>query len=256
MEAPYRTKAPKPVPSYSFYKVVTGLFAVAAIFALAAWLANSSTPVLGGLIDSASFAQKNFVMKSFMLLFTLAVMWGIHQKTGLSFGFTKGDHLNYSRFTKHAVLLAIAGLFTLIIFNIINMVITRTPPVGFPDEKLLSRILFIWIWSSVVEEILVRGLFQSWLGDLRRTVFRFRKADISLAVLLSGLVFAAMHLSLLFQGMSAMFVAGIFVHTLLLGLLAGYLREKTGSLYPAIYVHIIFNIVGSAPLILQALIKQ
>jgi membrane protease YdiL (CAAX protease family) len=68
------------------------------------------------------------------------------------------------------------------------------------------------------------------------------------------LTFATLHLSLLFQGMSGIFVAGIFLNTLLLGLLAGYLREKTGSLYPSIYVHILFNIVGSLPLLLQLLV--
>jgi membrane protease YdiL (CAAX protease family) len=231
--------------------VFAGLALVAIIFTLSTFLAKQIIPSLGEAINPDSFAQKNFVMKSIMLSLTLIAMFVLYKTKGLTYGFNRGRDLNYGKYTKHAILLALAGLITLIIFNIIGFIVTKQPPKGFPDEHILHRILFIWIWSSVVEEILFRGLFQSLIGSLSYPLFKFRKATISMAMFLSGLAFASLHLFLLYEGMSFMLVMGLFIFTLLCGLLAAYLREKTGSIYPSIYVHIIFNIVGSLPIIIK-----
>ena len=40
----------------------------------------------------------------------------------------------------------------------------------------------------------------------------------------------------------------VIVLTSLLGIVAGYYREKTGSLIPAIIIHALFNIGGMLPM--------
>jgi membrane protease YdiL (CAAX protease family) len=40
----------------------------------------------------------------------------------------------------------------------------------------------------------------------------------------------------------------VIVLTTLLGLVAGYYREKTGSLIPAIIIHALFNVGGMLPM--------
>lgn len=248
--------SPNQPPAHKTFWAIAGLILMGVIFAMATGLARLTLAALGSLVDTASFAQQNAVMKSFMLLLTLVTMWVMHRKAGLYYGFSWGENLSYGRFTRWAVILGFIGLLSVVVLNVIHFVLTKKPPVGFPPENLVSRILFIWVWSSLVEEVLFRGLFQSMVCGLDRTVFTIRKAPLTMAVLLSGGAFACLHLTLLFQGMDWVFVMGIFINTLLLGLLSGYLREKTGSLIPAIYVHIIFNIVGSSPLLLQSLLAS
>ncbi len=72
----------------------------------------------------------------------------------------------------------------------------------------------------VIEEILFRGFLLSGLREFMKPVF---------AVIASALVFGLMH----------EFQAVIPVFTL--GCLLGYLRERTGSLLPAVAVHVLHN---------------
>jgi membrane protease YdiL (CAAX protease family) len=65
-------------------------------------------------------------------------------------------------------------------------------------------------------------------------------------VIISGLFFGAMHVVLIpFMGPAAF---PLIVLAVFLGLVAGYYRERTGSLLPAIIVHSLFNIGGSLPI--------
>jgi membrane protease YdiL (CAAX protease family) len=97
-------------------------------------------------------------------------------------------------------------------------------------------ILWVWLGSSIAEEIFVRGWFQSTLvmrGVAQRP-----------AVILSGALFGAMHLSLLAVGVQAASVAVIVTSTFLLGLVCAHLRATRDSLMPAILAHIGFNVGG------------
>lgn len=97
-------------------------------------------------------------------------------------------------------------------------------------------VFWIWLVSSVSEEIFVRGWFQSAIamgGVAQRT-----------AVILSGAVFGAMHLSLLVYGVEPASVGVIVTATFLLGILCAWLRATRDSLVPAILAHIAFNVGG------------
>ena len=118
---------------------------------------------------------------------------------------------------------------------------------GSPVVKQLSLpqiVLFVWIFSSVVEEIFTRGFLQGHLSGLSGRYVKLLFCRVELPVLISALFFACMHLILPFVGADAVTTVVIWLFTFSLGLLAGHLRAKTGSLIPAIVVHMLANISG------------
>lgn len=98
--------------------------------------------------------------------------------------------------------------------------------------------LMFWVWivSSVSEEIFVRGWFQSTLAH--------RGVSQRAAVITSGALFGAMHLSLLMTDVERASVAMIVTFTFLLGLVCAYVRATRDSLMPAILAHVGFNVGG------------
>ncbi len=108
---------------------------------------------------------------------------------------------------------------------------------------MLKLIVSVWVIASTCEEVFYRGLIQSLLDPLKRYGFRLFRVWISLPVAVCALMFGLGHLCLLgrFPGV---FLVQIIVSCTALGLIAGYYREKTGSLLPAVLAHATANIVG------------
>ena len=140
-----------------------------------------------------------------------------------------------------------------IIFNgmglgaLATILIFFTPAMGIPLIKqfnALEFLLIIVIWSSLAEEILIRGFVQSYLKPFEQQKIKFLKTQFSVPVIISALVFSGMHLSLLFVEADYYTVIFTVITTFLLGLLAGVYREKYNSITPAIITHISFNIGG------------
>ena len=102
----------------------------------------------------------------------------------------------------------------------------------------------------------MRGLYQSWLSPLQEYKVRvFRKIHLSAPVLLSALFFGAMH-AILWPRIGRLALI-IMLSAAILGIVAGYYREKTKSLVPAILVHALFNVGGSLPFwILKPFVKS
>jgi len=118
------------------------------------------------------------------------------------------------------------------------------------DKSLLNFILTVVILASICEEIFNRGLVQGFLSPLREHSFRLF-GIFSLPVTITGLLFGLGHLCLL-RAMDPRTVILIVISATALGLIAGQYREKTGSLLPAIAVHMTFNIVsGVVPQLLM-----
>ena len=111
-----------------------------------------------------------------------------------------------------------------------------------PDYSFAQTIIFIWFYASVSEEILTRGLIQSFLIPLSGHGFDVFGVRISLPVITGALFFGLMHAALLTTGMALYPVISIVVFATILGLIAGFQREQTGSLIPAILVHAFGNI--------------
>jgi membrane protease YdiL (CAAX protease family) len=118
---------------------------------------------------------------------------------------------------------------------------------GNPLAKSLTFpqiVLFVWVFSSIIEEVFTRGFLQGHLSVLSGKYFTLFFLRIELPVLISALFFASMHFVLLLLGVDATTMAVTFLFTFSIGLMAGYLRAKTGSLIPAIAVHMLANIGG------------
>jgi len=129
---------------------------------------------------------------------------------------------------------------------------------GNPAAKNLALpqiILFVWIFSSVIEEIFTRGFLQGHLSGLSGKYIDFRLLRIELPVLISASFFACIHLVLLMIGADAITIAVTLLFTFSIGLMAGHLRQKTGSLIPAIAVHMLANIGGMIGGIIYAIIN-
>ncbi len=115
-------------------------------------------------------------------------------------------------------------------------------PIG--EMSFWQTVAIIWLLASVSEEIFTRGLIQSLLTPVKHLGARMGNVFISVPVIVSALVFGLMHLPMLFMGMDIILGVDIVVIAVGLGLLAGYYREKTGSLLPAIAAHMMMNIAG------------
>ncbi len=112
-----------------------------------------------------------------------------------------------------------------------------------PSGGPLSFLIGVVLLASIGEEIFARGLLQSFLAPLRERGFTFLRVRLSLPVTVSALLFGLGHLILLTREAPPM-VTMVVVSATVLGLIAGYYREKTGSVVPAIAVHMVFNLVG------------
>jgi AcrR family transcriptional regulator len=130
-----------------------------------------------------------------------------------------------------------------------GMVMLKTgagdPTEGGPTAwSALKVVTSIWILASVSEEMLFRGLIQGFLDPLRSRGFRLFGVRLSLPVTVAALIFGLIHLGLLTR-MPGPMVAEIVSMATILGFMAGYYREKTGSIVPAIALHVLFNIFGA-----------
>ena len=155
------------------------------------------------------------------------------------------------------VLVSIPIGFLAIILNIIVVVMSGIQPEGEGPPALeqgaLKAIISVWVIASICEEIFYRGLILGYLAPLKKYSFKLLKSRISLPVSISALGFGLGHLCLLGE-MNSFFVINIIISATVLGIIAGYYREKTGSIIPAIAVHMTFNIVGfTIPLIMLKL---
>jgi len=109
--------------------------------------------------------------------------------------------------------------------------------------QYIENIFLVWIYASICEEILTRGLLQSMLGPLRtKGFFLFKKWFLSLPIIISGLFFGLMHIVAI-----PMMGPAVVLFTTVAGLIAAYYREKTDSLVPAVIIHALFNIGGMLP---------
>jgi membrane protease YdiL (CAAX protease family) len=104
------------------------------------------------------------------------------------------------------------------------------------DWSFAAIVVWIWMFSSVTEEILCRGWFHA-STDIRG-------ADV-LSLLSSAMLFGGLHLALLLSGVDRFSVLVVFTATTLLGLLAAWARVASGSLYPAFAAHLAFNVGGA-----------
>jgi membrane protease YdiL (CAAX protease family) len=185
------------------------------------------------------FFPSSLVTHSVFLLLSLALMAWFSKGRLAEFGFTFGSFRPSWGYFAWVVPPLIMGLMGAMAVrsgqkaDVMGLGFTR-----------LQVVVFIWLYSSICEEILTRGLLQT-------LIERACGADgaprpwLNPPVVVSGLFFGAMHLVLVPRmGATAL---PIVAFTIYLGLVAAHYRQKTASLAPAILFHILFNIAGSLP---------
>ena len=89
---------------------------------------------------------------------------------------------------------------------------------------ITAQLVLVCIFPAITEEIAFRGLIQHWL---QTAILPWR------ALILSSALFAGIHLSVI----SAPYL-------FLLGFLLGWVKWKTGSLYPSMLLHFVHNAVA------------
>ena len=189
-----------------------------------------------------------FFSESTILVCSLALSIWLTKGRMSSFGFTKGSF----RLTPKFFLWLLPMLAVATLQAAGSPAGSSSNPTTAALGSPVAIILTVWIYASVCEEIFTRGLLQSWLSPLAAYRIRLlRRWPLSAPVLLGALFFGAMHV-VLWPKMGAEALAVMFM-AFILGVIAGYYREKTGSLIPAILVHAFFDIGGTVPLWLFAL---
>lgn len=138
-------------------------------------------------------------------------------------------------------------LYGALLGGISSVLIFFTPAEGNPLIKqlnLLEFFLIIVIWSSLAEEIFIRGLLQTYLAPLASQKIKIMKLEISKPVLTCAAIFGGMHFTLLLSDIDLFTVLITVMSTFLLGLFAGHYREKYNSIFPSLLTHMSFNLGG------------
>jgi membrane protease YdiL (CAAX protease family) len=189
-------------------------------------------------VPPGSFFPPTFVTHSLMLALSVAAMLLISKGRLDLYGFTKGAY----EFSPRIFL----WVLPMAVLSTVQAVASHGQGTGGPPGfTKLQVIVFVWVYASICEETLVRGLLQTLLSG-NAQVGAAAPRRLSMPVLVSGLFFGSMHIVLV-KSMGPAAVPVILL-AVFLGLVAARYREKTGSLLPAIIVHALFNIGGMLPL--------
>ena len=100
------------------------------------------------------------------------------------------------------------------------------------SRGFVGWLMFVLVWP-VLEEVVFRGLLQ---GELLRTTWgRRQRLGITAANAVTALVFVAFH----FIQHPPLWAASVMVPALVFG----YMRDRHHSIYPAIGLHVFYNLV-------------
>lgn len=127
-------------------------------------------------------------------------------------------------------------------------VLSRVLPLGasadLGDLRQRQVILFFWMAAPVQEETIFRGLVQTVVETRLPLLLKLGKFSLPFSALISALLFGLVHIATARLGASLGQVLFIVCGAFVLGILAGWLRWKSGSLLPAILVHALFNMLA------------
>jgi len=208
--------------------------AAALLMGLAISIVSLKAPGVFQLTEASPPWLGAFVTHSVMWILSVLVILVLLRGRLRDYGFTKGEF----RLTPGILLWVIP----MAVLSVIGFFATRggAEVKGGLGLSPLQSIIFVWFYASTCEEIFTRGLLQSYLSPLTRYGIQLsRKLRLSLPVLFSGLYFGLMHIVAIDK-----MGPPVIVLTSFLGIVAGYYREKTGSLIPAIIIHALFNVGG------------
>ncbi len=222
-------------------RLIAGVIFGAVIF-LTALYVIPSIGFISALTDNSPIGNGDITQFT-LLVISLILAYYLSGKNLSSYGFK----ITGFKFILKPILISILSVILFFIMMNIMMAVTGLKPdelggTGL-NKSIPNFLITVALLASICEEIFYRGLIYGFLEPLKKYRFRFFKSYISLPVTVCALMFGLGHLCLLSK-MSYVIVISIIVSATLLGFIAGYYREKTGSILPAIAAHITFNLVA------------
>jgi membrane protease YdiL (CAAX protease family) len=211
---------------------------IALLMALAISIVVLKAPHLFRLTETTPSWLSAFITHTSMWILSILIIILLTRGRIGEYGFTRGKFLLTGKIFLWVIPTAILS-----VTGFIASRLGQDVPAD-PARSHLQNIVFVWIYASVCEEVFTRGLLQSFLSPLAGSGIKLSKGlRLSLPVLFSGLYFGLMHI----VAIDRIGPPGI-VLTSVLGIVAGYYREKTESLIPAIIIHALFNVGGMLPM--------
>lgn len=204
-----------------------------------------STLVMDRLVEDSEFIRSITFLRrtsrhSTMLLLSLGLILLVSRGRLAGYGFRWSRQIPFAKIIAFSLLLSLAGNLAAHIFDLAPKRVF-----GFAAQPLLDKMVYLWVWSSISEEVFTRGFVQGYLDPFRHIGIKIQSLFLSLPVITGALVFGGMHFILLTFGLEFFRVLYLVILTTLLGLYAGYQKERTNSLVAAVIIHLFFNMGGS-----------
>jgi hypothetical protein len=180
------------------------------------------------------------VVLSVELATALLIIWVISRGNWSKYGFKLNGNLMILK-------VLITGLIIAIPIGLIETLIENVIPMGefkFTPTSLLQSVLILWIFASFTEEVVFRGLIQSYLSEHIKSSFNLFRWRITFPALIGAIFFSLSHVVLLFQA-TDLHTLYIILTAFIIGITAGYFRDKTGSLLGPFIIHALPNIIGT-----------
>ena len=212
-----------------------------------------------GPTTSGSAVLSQLVLKTALVLVAL-IGWKLLGRSFSEMGWRRADWWNRS----YLVWFAIAA-FSMMAGSVVMILLGVRHPVA-SQMTFLQIVAVIWLLSSFSEEVYVRGLVQSWIADRddgKMVTWSLDPAAIGVqsgvadrddgkgidsafepAIVSSALLFAAMHVPLMWSPMGVKGGLTIVLSTLGVGYACAVLRARTRSIWPAIACHVLGNVAG------------
>lgn len=228
-------KPPKNILANSFLSII--------LFAVIIFIAGSVAQLLAVSVFESTVDDELTLSGCFqasLLIFSILLIAILSKGKIGNYGFKIGRKVNYWKLIALVLLIDI-------VFIIPFFFIEIEGEGHFASRfTFLQEVVLVWILASVAEEIFTRGLILGFMNPLKKFGIKIGKVFISYPVIFCAMLFSMMHIPLLFQGIDQTLGIMILISTFSLGIIAGYYRELSGSLLPAIIAHSSANIIGSA----------
>ena len=220
-----------------YIRVLLALLLAIAVMMLSGISAEFLSKFISGNTESDKLIS-SFLLQTMFLVFSVL----------FAFLFTKGKMSDYGFKISKGIPFIKIFLTVFIVELIITAIFLFIPMEGeghFADDFTFWQIVaLVWIWASTCEEVFTRGLILGFLQPVNNYGIKIRNIHFSLPVIVSAFIFMLMHVPLLFMGIDTVLGIQILISTFALGIIAGFYREQTGSLVPAIFAHMMANILG------------
>jgi membrane protease YdiL (CAAX protease family) len=189
---------------------------------------------LGSSLTGAAVLSQ-IVLKTVLVIVAL-VAWKLLGKPYGAMGWRWADWWNRSYVVWFAI-----GAVAMMAASVVMIFLGLRHPLA-AQMSFLQIVLVVWLVSSLSEEVYVRGLVQSWIAD--RDQAYGTSSPFEPAIVSSTLLFAALHVPLMWTPIGIIGGLPIVLATLGVGFACAVLRARTGSLWPAIACHVVGNVAA------------